>query len=145
MAITLRQILDELPYGPGSGYSIAPNTQLRASLGDAIELYTKSREEALALLYKNKELSQARPLEVEADHEEIAASCGHFSFSLLYFANEMKVYLDILDDLKFEIDERPGGRTWNWLKIWRSNRDSTNLDRSGDPGKRLLPVHHFLI
>ena len=97
----------------------------------------------MALLYKNKELSQARPLEVEADHEEVAASCGHFSFSLLYFANEMKIYLDILDDLKFEIDERPGGRTWSWLKVWRGNLRSRKCNR--DPGKGLLPFRDFLV
>ena len=135
--------MDELPYGSGPGYCIAPNTQLRASLGEAIELYTKSREEALALLYNNKEFSKARSVEVEADHEEVAASCGHFSFSLQYFAHEMKVYLDILDDLKSEIDERPGGRTWSWLKVWRSNR-RTGAECSGDLGSRLL-LHRDLI
>ncbi len=135
--------MDELPYGSGPGYCITPNTQLRASLGEAIDLYTKSRKEALALLYKNKELSKARSIEVEADHEEVAASCGHFSFSLQYFAHEMKVYLDILDNLKFEIDERPGGRTWSWLNVWRSNR-GTRAEYSGDLGNRLL-LHHDLI
>ena len=139
----MKQILDELPYGPGPEYCIAPNTQLRASLVEAIALYAKSREEALALLYKNKELNQARPVEVEADYEEVAASCGHFSFSLQYFANEMKAYLDILDDLKLEIDERPGGKTWGWLKIWRSNRGASNSDCGIDPGKFPTPFHDF--
>lgn len=136
----MKQILDELPYGPGPEFRIAPNTQLRASLVEAVDLYTKSREEALALLYKTKELNQARPVEVEADYEEVAASCGHFSFSLQYFANDMRVYLDILDELKFEMDERPGGRTWSWLKLWRRMRGSRNLKPSGDTGKYLLPL-----
>ena len=133
--------MDELPYGPGPEYCIAPNTQLRASLVEAIALYAKSREEALKLLYKNKDLNQARPVEVEADYEEVAASCGHFSFSLQYFANEMKAYLDILDHLKCEIDERPGGRTWGWLKVWRSNRKAKSFERKEDPGKHQMLLH----
>lgn len=133
----MKQILDELPYGPGPEFRIAANTQLRASLVEAVDLYAKSREEALAILYKNKELSKARPVEVEADYEEVAASCGHFSFSLQYFANETRFYLDTLDDLKLEIDERPGGRTWSWLKLWRRMQGSGNLKPGGDAGKYL--------
>lgn len=61
-------------------------------------------------------------MEVEADFEEVAASCGHFSFSLQDFANDMEEYLDILEDLKIEMDSRPNGRTWHWLKFWRRGR-----------------------
>ena len=35
-------------------------------------------------------------METEADFEEVAASCGYFSFSLLDFACEMQVYLEVL-------------------------------------------------
>ncbi len=73
----------------------------------------------MSQLYKTKELTKPRPVETEADFEEVAASCGYFSFSLLDFANEMRVYLEILDDLKLEVEERPDGKTWNWLKVWR--------------------------
>ena len=113
----MRKLLDELPYAPDG--SIAVNAHFRTSLDDAIELYTSSREESLSQLYKTKELTKPRPVEAEADFEEVAASCGYFSFSLLDFANEMRVYLEILDDLKLEVEERPDGKTWNWLKVWR--------------------------
>ena len=110
-------ILDELPFAKDG--SIAVNAHFRFSLDESIELYTDSRQRALQLLYKNKELNKVRPFEVEADFEEVAASCGYFSFSLLDLADEMKAYLEILDDLKLEIEERPVGRTWSWLKFWR--------------------------
>lgn len=100
-----------------------------------MDLYTRSREEALGLLYKNKEFTRPRSADVEADFEEVAASCGYFSFSLQDFANEMKDYLDILDDLKLEKEERPAGRTWNWLKFWRRS----SYKRSGDPGESSFP------
>ena len=121
MAVTLKQILDDLPCGtpPGRDFEIAVDSHFKASLSEAINLYTKSRGEALSLLYKSKELNQTRPLEVEADFEEVAASCGHFSFSLQDFAAEITEYLDILDDLKNEVENSPKGRTWRWLKFWQ--------------------------
>lgn len=103
-------------------------------MDDAIELYTHSREEALSQLYKTKELTQPRPAEMEADFEEVAASCGYFSFSLLDFANEMRAFLVILDDLKLEIEERPDGKTWNWLKVWRKISGSQPEQHHDDPG-----------
>ena len=80
------------------------------------------------LLYKNKQLMKASSIELEADFEEVAASCGYFSFSLLDFAHEMKTFLDILDDLKLEDEERPGGRTWNWLRFWQHLPFRNNAD-----------------
>lgn len=119
LAVTLKQILDELPYGPAPDYRIAVNAQFRSSLAEAIHLYTNARGVALEILYNEKDFNKRRPMELEADFEEVAASCGHFSFSLLDFANELNAYLDILDELKVEIDERPSGRTWEWLRIWQ--------------------------
>ena len=136
MAVTLRKILDELPYD--SNGTIAVDTHFRSSLEDAVELYTSSRAEALGLLYKNKEFQRAGSVALEADFEEVAASCGYFSFSLLDFANEMKLYLEILDDLKLEVEERPTGRTWNWLKLWRKDQYSWSKQENGDPGICLL-------
>ena len=128
----MKKLLDELPYSPDG--SVAVNAHFRTSLDDAIELYTNSREEALSQLYKTKELTQPRPAEMEADLEEVAASCGYFSFSLLDFANEMRAYLVILDDLKLEIEERPDGKTWDWLKVWRKTSWSKPEQHHDDPG-----------
>lgn len=128
--------MDELPYAYDG--TIAVDAHFRTSLEDAVDLYTSSREEALGLLYKNKELTRAGSVALEADFEEVAASCGYFSFSLLDFANEMKAYLEILDYLKLEVEERPDGRTWNWLKFWGKARTSKSKHYIGDPGKRSL-------
>lgn len=130
-------ILDELPYGPSPEFRIAVNANFQTSLIEAVELYSAARKEALALLYKHKDLNKNRPTEVEAEFEEVAASCGHFSFSLLDFAEEMKVYLEVLDDLKQESEKNPRGRSWHWLRFWRRNRRLNNLslNDSDDPGK----------
>jgi hypothetical protein len=81
-------------------------------------LYSNARASALGELYKSKEMGKERSETIEADFEEVAASCGYFSFSLLNFAEEMQNYLEILEDLKFEVDQ-PLRRTWDWLKFWR--------------------------
>ena len=143
LAITLRKILDELPYAPDG--QIAVDAQLRKSLEDAVELYTSSRREALSLLYKNKEFAKAGSVQVQADFEEVAASCGYFSFSLLDLANETKRYLEILDDLKLEVEERPYGRSWNWLKFWGKGFHSKSERKNDDPGKTSPDVSFSLM
>jgi hypothetical protein len=75
----------------------------------------------LQQLYKTKELDRERSESVEADFEEVAASCGHFSFSLQAVAAEMQTFLLILEDLK-EQNEQPNDRSWNWLRFWRNPR-----------------------
>lgn len=132
----MKQLLDELPYASEAQYRIAYNPQFSSSLSEALELYTKAREEALALLYKNKELNHKRPMEIQADFEEVAASCGYFSFSLQDFATDMKAYLAILEELKVETEHRPARRTWMWLRFWRS-RKTPSADPRYDLG--ILP------
>lgn len=120
----MREILDDLPFGPGPDYEVTVNARYTSSLEDAVELYSQSREDAITKIYDAEEIKGQRSIEVEADFEEIAASCGVFSYALQDFANEMRTYLDILDSLKLEIEERPDGRTWDWLKFWRRGRFS---------------------
>lgn len=74
-------------------------------------------------------------MEMVADFEEVAASCGYFSFSLQELASEMKVYLGLLEDLKHEVENRPSGRTWNWLKFWRFFPGRGQGNVGSDPGK----------
>lgn len=77
-----------------------------------------------------------KSFETEADLEEVSASCGHFSFSLLEFGEQLKDLLDILDELQLEVEEKPNGRSWSWLKFWRP----ANAERShgsSDAGKSL--------
>ena len=68
--------------------------------------------------------------DVLADIEEVSACCGHFSFSLLDFAEDMLTYLDILDDLKDAL-EHPSP-TWKWLMFWR--RPSKGERKKFKPG-----------
>jgi hypothetical protein len=127
--------LDELPYGPAPDFEINVNPRFRSSLTDAIELYNGARKDALNLLYKNKDLNATRPQALEADFEEVAASCGHFSFSLQDLAEEMKAYLDILEELRVESNRPFWRRSWDWLKLWRRSRVPNIQALSTDSGK----------
>ncbi|KAF2083558.1 hypothetical protein K490DRAFT_76468 [Saccharata proteae CBS 121410] len=119
LAYTLKVVLDDLPFGPGPDFLISVNSNFRSSLVSANILFTQSRKEALAAVYNKRVPSKSKPVEVLADYEEVAASCGYFSSSLQDFAEDMLVYLDILDELKLELDKSPRARSWNWLLFWR--------------------------
>jgi hypothetical protein len=121
LAYSLSQILQELPFSDEPDFKIAINEHFKTSLTDALKLYSSARAQALEKLYKSKELDEERPISTEADFEEVAASCGHFSFCLEDFAEEMQTYLDILEELKDEV-EKPNRRTWNWLKLSQARR-----------------------
>lgn len=90
-------------------------------------MYSNARAQALKELYKSKELDKTRPESIEADFEEVAASCGHFSFNLQDFADEMQNYLAILEELKEEV-ERPKHRSWKWLMFWRKSKRQSKGD-----------------
>jgi hypothetical protein len=87
-------------------------------------------------LYKSKDLDKDRPEKVEADFEEVAASCGHFSFSLQDFANEMQNYLALLEGLK-EVTERQN-RSWSWLQFWKKSKDQSTQPPTEDPEQEPL-------
>ncbi|TAQ89411.1 hypothetical protein B7494_g2290 [Chlorociboria aeruginascens] len=146
LSYTLSQILNELPFGAGPEYQISINEHFETSLTDALMLYTTARSDALKELYKSKELDKTRPECIEADFEEVAASCGQFSFSLQDFANEMQTFLSILEELKIEI-ERSKRRSWKWLHFWRlmmPSGSTTAIDPErehliGQPRDNIIP------
>jgi hypothetical protein len=83
----------------------------------ARSMYNIARSEALRTLYINKELDKDRSESIEADFEEVAASCGHFSFNLYDFGTEMQTFLTILEELKAHTENRKH-RSWKWLRFW---------------------------
>ncbi|KAF2007830.1 hypothetical protein P154DRAFT_516634 [Amniculicola lignicola CBS 123094] len=119
LAYTLREVLDELPFGPGPEYNMDINEHFRHSLVDATKLFSNARKEALAMVYKNKIPSRTGSVEIAADFEEVASSCGYFTSSLQDFAEDMVTFLDILEELKVNVHHHPRRRTWNWPKFWR--------------------------
>jgi len=116
LAFTLKGVLSELPFEPGSEQTIAINNNFRRSLQDAKQLFAEARVKALENLYKSRVLARAQSPETAADYEEVAASCGHFSSSLQDFAEDTIAYLDILEELDADVSEKT--RSWTWIYSW---------------------------
>lgn len=129
LAYTLREVLSELPFGPGPEYNMAINEHFRHSLVDAKALFADARREALSGIYTNKIPTRTSSAAVAADFEEVAASCGYFSSSLIDFAEDMVGFLDILEELKSNVNRYPRQRTYNWLKFWKTRHKKSH---SGD-------------
>lgn len=117
LAHTLSEILREPAFGKDPNADITVNEQLRESLRDALNLYNSARADSLQELYRIIELGWARSEKIQADIEEVAAACGHFSFSLQAVAEETDAYLDVLEDLKYTTET--SSRSWCWLKFWQ--------------------------
>lgn len=117
LAFTLSEILKEPAFGKDPDHNIIINDTFRRSLLDALSLFNENRAKALEELYKSIELGRPRSEKIKADFEEVAAACGHFSFSLQSFGEEMSKYLDVLDDLKYATEHKK--RTWNFLAVWK--------------------------
>ena len=132
LAYTLSEVLRDPPFGSAPDYEITINDHFRESLTDALGLFNAARKDALQELYRTIELDRSRSEEIQADFEEVAAACGHFSFSLQAFAEEMQKYLDVLDDLKHANEETK--RSWQWLKWWRKKNEHNQ-------GISALPYH----
>lgn len=130
LAYTLSEILREPAFGSAPEYEVTVNDNFRQSLTDALSLFNIHRANALQELYASLEIGRDRSEKIQADFEEVAAACGHFSFSLQTFGEEMQKYLDVLEDLKHY--NRHNKRTWRWLMWWRDEngrRGSLPLSR----------------
>ncbi|OAA69573.1 60S ribosomal protein L19 [Cordyceps fumosorosea ARSEF 2679] len=134
LAYTLSEILREPPFGKDLTNEVAESEQLRESLRDALGLYNSARSRALQEVYRSMELGRTRSEAIRADIEEVAAACGHFSFSLLAVAEAMDSYLDVLEELKHSTETLD--RSWNWMKFWRFRwkaQDATGEDAEREP------------
>ncbi|KAJ5653582.1 hypothetical protein N7490_000585 [Penicillium lividum] len=118
LTFTMKEIFNEIPFGPAPHYKVSVNSRLHTSLDRALALYRESRRKTLKSLYEQTEAMKMKSPDAEADLEEVSASCGHFSFSLLEFGEQLHELLAILDELQLETEERPNGRSWSWMKFW---------------------------
>lgn len=132
LAYTLSEILREPAFGSAPDYQVTVNQHFRDSLTSALGLFNDARANALQELYTNLELGRSRTEKIQADFEEVAAACGHFSFSLQTFGEEMQRYLDVLDDLKHANEHKK--RSWRWLLWWKHPGRRSSL-----PFSRRLP------
>ncbi|KAF9882078.1 ribosomal protein L19 [Colletotrichum karsti] len=131
LAYTLSEILREQAFAAGPDSKITVNPHFKHSLQDAMTLYNNARTNALQELYTSIELGRSRSEKIQADIEEVAAACGHFSFSLQHVAEDIDAYLTALEELKYA--REMGSRSWNWLKPWKYWNSSPAKPRDPDP------------
>ncbi|CEI66785.1 hypothetical protein FVEN_g8450 [Fusarium venenatum] len=138
LAHTLSEILREPAFGKDPNKDVTVNEQLRESLRDALNLYNNARSGSLEELYRTIEFGRTRSEKIQADIEEVAAACGHFSFSLQAVAEETDAYLDVLEDVKYTTET--ASRSWSWLKFWRRFNLTKLPDKNmtGDPEREAL-------
>ncbi|PHH59383.1 hypothetical protein CDD81_3322 [Ophiocordyceps australis] len=153
LVFTLSEILRESPFDQTSMSRVRGNDQLQESLRDALGIYKNARAKALQELYRSIELGRCRSEKTRADIEEVAAACGHFSFTLVAVAQEMEGYLGVLEEVGHA--EQTLSPSWSWLKVWQRrqggsrSRSSSNNDDDGGESQPLLqqkpatskPVH----
>ncbi|KAJ5934569.1 Transcriptional coactivator SAGA-type complex Ada1/Tada1 [Penicillium verhagenii] len=141
LTFTMKEIFNEIPFGPAPTYKVSVNNRLHTSLDRALSLYRESRQKTLKALYEQTEAMKMKSPDAEADLEEVSASCGHFSFSLLEFGEQLHDLLAILDELQLETEERPGGRSWSWMKFWHVDDKAVDAERySGAESNRHLQL-----
>jgi hypothetical protein len=124
-------MLEKLPFGPAPDYRIVVNPMFDGSLERAIDLFNEKRAEALNTLYTSEAITHSRSVEAAADVEEMAASCGYFSYNLTFFAEEMKTFLDILEELQRLQETKE--KSWQWLMFWKQ-LGKRQLKRTSEEG-----------
>ncbi|KAH6605473.1 60S ribosomal l19 [Trichoderma cornu-damae] len=127
LAQSLALILREPPLGATPNYyEVTVGDGLRQQLTETLGQFSVARADALQQVYKMIEREKSTSRRIQAGLEEVAAACGHFSFSLQTFGEEMQKYLDVLDDLKYVSEHSK--RSWRWLFWWRKE-DATERGR----------------
>lgn len=105
-------------------------SQFDVSLNTAKSLYQNDQLKAIDSLYKQDIFSKEYNFNGKVSHEEIAATCANFSFSLTQFSNELKKLLSTLEDLKHY--QNSGKRSFKFLHFWdntfRSNLPTEDLE-----------------
>ncbi|KAG6072501.1 hypothetical protein E4U16_005296 [Claviceps sp. LM84 group G4] len=115
----ISQVLHEPVFGGPPGHESRFDQGFRQILAGKLNIFILARVDALQHVY---DLVAQRGSSHDGGHvalEQIAASCGHFSFSLQSFGQEMTKYLDKLEGLQRATDDSE--RSWEWLLWWRDD------------------------
>lgn len=127
----LSGILRATHFDAGSGTSSGDGHSSHA-LADALGAFNTARIASLQELYEHPALRGTGSQKVQAGLEQVAAACGHFTFSLQSFAEKMQTHLDILEDLR-QIRAR-GKRSWLWMRWWTKGKKDVSQGSQEEEG-----------
>ncbi|KAK9470387.1 Fusaric acid resistance protein-like-domain-containing protein [Dipodascopsis tothii] len=129
LTYTLKLILEDLPFGPAPAYELSLHERYKPSLRMAVHMYSAARVRALKEVYAHKIFSESSSCDIYVDQEEVASTCGQFSYVLEDLSTELLAFLGILEDYQHYLSTRPP-RSWWWLLRWRANpRDAARQVR----------------
>ncbi|KAJ5287958.1 hypothetical protein N7478_003644 [Penicillium angulare] len=135
LASTLNEIFTEVSFGPALDENNGLNfDEARIRIDLAIDTYREARNSAFASLYREWGIVSLSPVD-KTGLEEILANCEYFSVSFLELSEQLKQMLSVLAELQAEVNERPNGKSWDWLhpSRWWANRQNMGLDLDSAP------------
>lgn len=146
MALSMSSLRDSihrcLHEPPFEGLDINIDEDLRRNLMDSLSTFNAARADTLQTLYGRSEPLASRSDAARANMEEIVAACGHFSFGLQSFGEEVLKYLDVLDDLEYEVSHKR--QSWTWLVFWRRGNHQQDITLLEPEANDIMSSRHRL-
>lgn len=119
-SFTMTEILKRIPFNNNKEFKIYDEVfQYNKSLKLALNLFNQNHEKAIGLLYKQDLFKREADLDTKIDQEEVAASCGNFSYMLSDVCKEVESYLDILEEYYHLQTHSSEYRSFEFLKFWK--------------------------
>jgi hypothetical protein len=133
MSALTSEICDTLRAAQFGVESVEQAGRTNANLIEALRTFNDARSAALQELYDHPALQDHNLPKRQAELEQVAAACGHFTFSLQSLGEEMKKHIDALEDLKYA--RQHSGRSWRWMAWWTKGAKSAfRLDSLEEEG-----------
>ncbi|CAI7601380.1 unnamed protein product [Penicillium pancosmium] len=124
LAVALKETFEEASFGSAPDRRLSISEGAISRINEAIDSYEESRHTAFHSLRRDWQMIS--PAQVDkASLEEIFANCEYFSVGLLKLSEQLRSLLLVLADLQLEVDERPAGKSWSWLRLpwWPTHRN----------------------
>ncbi|KAJ5756152.1 hypothetical protein N7533_005695 [Penicillium manginii] len=134
LAVALKETFEEASFGPAPDRRLSVREEVISRINEAIDLYGESQRAAFHSLRRDWQMIS--PTQVDkASLEEILANCEYFSVGLLKLSEQLRSLLLVLEDLQLEVDKRPAGKSWSWLRFswWPSRREQVIQDSDEAP------------
>ena len=125
-------------FGSAPDYTISIGDGAQECIQEAANLYRDDRNAIFPALRSELEVLAATPM-TKASLEEVFANFEYFSVSLLELSKQLKELLLVLEELQAETDDRPDGKSWEWLRaLWQ--RDRGNAEHTSDTSEYLQSI-----
>lgn len=119
---TLKEVFNMVSFGLAPEYTISIGDGAQDRIQEAANLYRDGRNAIFPALRSELEALAATPM-TKASLEEVFANFEYFSVSLLELSKQLKELLLVLEELQAETDDRPDGKSWEWLRVlWQRDR-----------------------